>query len=181
MACLSVCTCVIATERYHKHQGYEGARLHSISSPIKIVLFLLLLFFFWRQKADMPTSKHKRQLTTWQALYQVQRRFHSRELNANLFLESWVYLHHHPVVYGCLEVWRRFHNQESNANLLPWDLGMSPPSSSHLRSFRSSKTIFKVAQIGNPWGSHSTFHKDDHMQLPSKKDRQDDRHEGSCL
>ena len=62
-------------------------------------------FFFLRQKADRPTPKHIRQLTTWQVFCQVE---------------------------------RRFHNRESNRQPLPWDLGISPPSSSSLGSSRTS-------------------------------------------
>jgi hypothetical protein len=36
---------------------------------------------------------------------------------------------------------RRFHNWESNYQPLPWDLGISPPSSS---SLGSSQTILQV-------------------------------------
>jgi hypothetical protein len=54
-----------------------------------------------RQKADIPAPMHRRQLTTWQVICQVERRFY-----------SW----------------------ESNDQSLPWDLGISPPSSSRLRS-----------------------------------------------
>ena len=41
----------------------------------------LIYFFVSRQKADKPTPKHRRWLTTWQVICQVERRFHSRELN----------------------------------------------------------------------------------------------------
>ena len=34
---------------------------------------------------------------------------------------------------------RRFHSQDSNRQPLPWDLGISPPSSD---SLRSSRTLF---------------------------------------
>ena len=55
------------------------------------------------------------------------------------------------------QVERRFHNQESIRWPLPWDLGISPPSSS---SLRSSRTIYNSFSL---WGrklsrtSHSWF------------------------
>ena len=51
----------------------------STSSFYKFFLF----HFFW-EKADMPTSKHRRQLTTWQVFCQVERRFHNRDSNRQL-------------------------------------------------------------------------------------------------
>ena len=44
-------------------------------------LLLLFFFSFLRQKADKPTPKHRRRLTTWQVFRQVERRFHSRDSN----------------------------------------------------------------------------------------------------
>ena len=35
-----------------------------MSLQVVYCLVLFLFFLFWRQKADMPTSKHMRQLTT---------------------------------------------------------------------------------------------------------------------
>ena len=43
--------------------------------------FYILLFIYLRLNADMSAPKHMRQLTTWQVFYQVERRFHSHELN----------------------------------------------------------------------------------------------------
>ena len=40
-----------------------------------------------RQKANLPTPKHMMQLTTWQVLCQVERRFHSQEPNCQTL--SW--------------------------------------------------------------------------------------------
>ena len=54
---------------------------HDIMQIITIFLFLFDFLFFWRQKADMPSPKQRRQLTTWQVFYQVDMRFHSRESN----------------------------------------------------------------------------------------------------
>ena len=62
-------------------------------------IFFFISFISLRQKADMPTPKHERQLTTWQVFYQVERRFHGRNQIANLFLEIWVSLHHHPEIW----------------------------------------------------------------------------------
>ena len=63
---------------------------------------------FLRLKANMRVPKHMRQLTTWQVFYQVERRFHSWELNRQ------------P---------------------LPWDLGISPPSSCSVGSFQTVKRL----------------------------------------
>jgi hypothetical protein len=85
-------------------------------SVLLLLLLLLLLYLslfficlFFRQKANKPMPKHSRQLTTWQVLYQVERRFHIQELNRK------------P---------------------LPWDLDISPPSSS---SLGSSRTHFLIS------------------------------------
>ena len=67
---------------------------------LKIFYFL----FFLRKMADMPTRKHRRQLTTFEVLFQVEWRFHNRKVNRQPF---------------------------------PWNLGVSPTSSS---SFRSTRT-----------------------------------------
>ena len=63
----------------------------------------------------MPAPKHMRQLTTWQVLCQVERRFHTRELN------------HQP---------------------LPWDLGVSPPSSNSLGSSRTNLVVSWGSKVG---------------------------------
>ena len=38
-------------------------------------------FFLFRQKADMPATKHRLQLTTWQVFRHIERRFHSLTYN----------------------------------------------------------------------------------------------------
>ena len=40
-----------------------------------------IFFVFMRQKADMPSPKHIRHLTTWPTFCQAERMFHNRELN----------------------------------------------------------------------------------------------------
>ena len=76
-------------------------------------------FIFLRQKADGLAPEHTRQFTTLQVFYQVERRFHIRELNRQ------------P---------------------LPWDLGISPPSSNCLGSHR---TNIGAIGIGIPlWIAH---------------------------
>ena len=47
------------------------------------LVFLELVIFKkkLRQKADRPTPKHKRQLTTWQVFHQVERKFHIQDSN----------------------------------------------------------------------------------------------------
>jgi hypothetical protein len=58
------------------------------------VLFYYLKFL--RQKADMPTLKHRRQLTTCQKNCHADRRVHSLESNCQP-LEIWVSLHHQGI------------------------------------------------------------------------------------
>ena len=43
------------------------------------------------------------------------------------------------VLASFCQVERRFHNEESNRRPLPWDLGISPPSSNSLWSYRTNK------------------------------------------
>ena len=79
----------------HKLIHLEGINASIYSTPPKWVFYrwfdwingMKNLFFFLRQKANMPAPKHRRQLTTWQGLCQVERRFHNQELNCQLL--SW--------------------------------------------------------------------------------------------
>jgi hypothetical protein len=52
-----------------------------LPSNVGEVRHVFLFFLFLRQKVDRPAPKHRRQLTTWQVLSQVERRFHSRGSN----------------------------------------------------------------------------------------------------
>ena len=159
-----------------------------------VIWFFLFFCLFWRQKTNRPAPKHK---TTWQVLCQVERRYHIRESNCNLFLwflgisppssnslglsrtviiflrrwltqissrwnqirmcdssiDFFIYLFTFlrqkddrptPKPMRQLTTWqvfcqveRRFHSQESNRQPLPWDLGISPLSSSSLGSSRT--------------------------------------------
>ena len=44
-------------------------------------MFHFFFLSFLRPKADRPTPKHMRQLTTWRVLHRVERRFHNHDLN----------------------------------------------------------------------------------------------------
>ena len=53
--------------------------------------------YILRQKANMPTPKHRRQLTTWQVSI-MRGDFTAKIQTANLFLEIWVSLCLHPII-----------------------------------------------------------------------------------
>jgi hypothetical protein len=62
-------------------------------------VFFFKYIYFVIQKVDRPTPKDRRQLTTWQVFLSGREEiFIAENRTANLFLEIWVSLHHHPVV-----------------------------------------------------------------------------------
>jgi hypothetical protein len=64
-----------------------------------VPLFSISFSFFFRQKADKPALKHKRQLTHLAGFPSSGEEISQPEdRTANLFLEIWVSLHHHLVV-----------------------------------------------------------------------------------
>ena len=116
-------------------------KVYSIDSSQASGNFLKVFFsflFFLRQKTKRPAPKHKRQLTTWQVFYQVERRFYS---------------------------------QESNRHPLPWDLDISPPSSSSL-GFEAQTSIYVTCDQFSPFiGPYNSLpiHKELWFTMPTKK------------
>jgi len=57
------------------------------------ILFYFILFYF-----ILGFLEHRRRLTTWLVLCQVERQFHRGELNRQALCSVWAPLHYHPVV-----------------------------------------------------------------------------------
>ena len=52
--------------RRTKWPNFQRRAMPSPYIKITSVFFIFIFLSFWRRKADMPSPKHKRQLTTWQ-------------------------------------------------------------------------------------------------------------------
>ena len=70
--------CAICPSPFLSLSTYEQCLFWSFS--LHFLLLFVYYILFWH-KANMPTPKHKRQLTSWQVLCQVERKFHNRESN----------------------------------------------------------------------------------------------------
>ena len=81
---------------------YEVQSQNQIHDPKNINYVFFFFFFFWDRRPTCQCQSTKGSWSPSKSFVKSRGDFTAGNWTANLFLESWISLHHHPVVKGCL-------------------------------------------------------------------------------